>query len=183
MTKTDKKLISLTLIIAMVFTIFSPVIVNAAENVPEGAIEFKDQVLFEKLKTATVFDEELNKYVPVDKNEDGYITKQEMEDLESLTVYVYSNDEKITSLEDLAYKKNIKSLTVTGIDESVAEYDLTPFTNVESNFNVAPFVSNAIFVTFLSIVKFELCHLLIEWLCSYKSLFYTIACYQYSCLS
>ena len=132
MTKTDKKLISLTLIFAMLFTIFSPVIVNAAESVPEGAIEFKDQVLFEKLKTATVFDEELNKYVPVDKNEDGYITKQEMEDLESLTVYVYSNDEKITSLEDLAYAKNIKSLTVTGIDESVAEYDLTPFTKLES---------------------------------------------------
>ncbi len=132
MTKTDKKLISLTLIIAMVFTIFCPVITNAQENVPEDAIEFKDQVLFEKLKGTTVFDEELSKYVPVDRNEDGYITKQEMEDLESLTVYVNYNDEKIKNLEDLAYAKNLKTLSVTGIDESVTEYDLTPFTKLES---------------------------------------------------
>ena len=64
MTKIDKKLISLTLIIAMVFTMFCPVITNAAENVPEDAIEFEDQALFTALK---------NVYM-LDSNKDGYIT-------------------------------------------------------------------------------------------------------------
>ncbi len=118
MSKVDKKLISLTLIFAMVFTIFSPLIVNAEESVPEGVIEFKDQGLYQSLKGGSV-----------DKNRDGYITKEEMESVESLSFSSISTN-PIKSLEDLKYAKNLRILTAT-VGNELTEYNLEGLDNLE----------------------------------------------------
>ena len=118
MSKVDKKLISLTLIFAMVFTIFSPLLVNAAETVPEGVIEFKDEGLFNALKNTSA-----------DKDGDGYITIKEMEAIETLRLdngYV-----PIKSLEELSFAKNLKNLTIYNLDENITQYNLEALTNLE----------------------------------------------------
>ena len=109
MTKIDKKLISLTLIIAMVFTMFCPVITNAAENVPEDAIEFEDQALFTALK---------NVYM-LDSNKDGYITVEEMESLKTLSLYNISN---VKSFDELKYAVNLESLNISGLSKDFSDY-------------------------------------------------------------
>ena len=118
MSKVDKKLISLTLIFAIMFTIFSPVIVNAQETTPEGVIEFKDEGLFNALRNTSV-----------DKNSDGYITQEEMESVTNL--YIDNGYVPIKSLEELSYAKNLKNLTIYGLDENITDYNLESLSNLE----------------------------------------------------
>lgn len=119
MSKTDKKAMSILLIIIMLFTIMNPLITNAANQAPDDAIEFKDNVVFESLLNNS----------NVDKNKDGYITKQEMEEITSIYIY-NSNPGEIKSLEDLKYAVNIESLNVTGINEEIKEFDFSIFTKL-----------------------------------------------------
>ena len=127
MSKTDKKSMSILLIIVMLFAIMNPLIVNAAEQAPEGAIEFKDQALFEALKSYNV-----------DSNQDGYITEQEMEEKELIHITNTAPGE-IKSLEDLKYAVNLESLTITNVSEEIKEFDLSSFTKLTS-FNISVYV-------------------------------------------
>ncbi len=127
MSKTDKKSMSILLIIVMLFAIMNPLIVNAAEQAPEGAIEFKDQALFEALKSYNV-----------DSNQDGYITEQEMEEKELIHITNTAPGE-IKSLEDLKYAVNLESLTITNVGEEIKEFDFSSFTKLTS-FNISVYV-------------------------------------------
>lgn len=124
MSKTDKKTISILLIVMMLFALVNPVISNAANDVPEDVVEFEDAGLAQALK---------NIYW-IDENHDGYLTKQELENVHNLSVSS-PKDNPIKSFEELKYFPNLESLSISGLDENTI-YDLTSLTNLKS-FSIA----------------------------------------------
>ena len=108
----NNKILSVILVFLILFFICNPIIVNAVSlGGPEGTIEFKDEELYKIL---------LNTY-GVDKNKDGFITKEEMGSLTSLQLSSISIG-NVKSFDELKYAINVETLGINGLDKNFSDY-------------------------------------------------------------
>ena len=108
----NKKILSVILVFLILFFICNPIVVNAVSlGGPEGTIEFKDEELYKIL---------LNTY-GVDKNKDGFITKEEMGSLTSLQLSSISIG-NVKSFDELKYAINVETLGINGLDKNFSDY-------------------------------------------------------------
>ena len=113
MNKTDKKIITLLMILIMVVTAFYPIAVYANEEPLDTIIEFGDS----NLKNILIEQ-------GIDLNNDGNITIEEMEKNNEY-LYIYN----VSSIKGIEYAKNIRALYFSSVN--LDTLDLTPFKKLE----------------------------------------------------